>query len=73
MKNELEFRGVSKSFPGVKALSKVSFRIGHGEVHGLIGANGAGKSTLMKVLGGIHKASEGKCILMGLRSTSNPL
>ncbi|MDA0110069.1 ATP-binding cassette domain-containing protein [Vibrio sp. La 4.2.2] len=65
MKNELEFRGVSKNFPGVKALSKVSFRIGHGEVHGLIGANGAGKSTLMKVLGGIHKASEGEVHING--------
>ncbi len=66
MKNELEFRGVSKNFPGVKALSKVSFRIGHGEIHGLIGANGAGKSTLMKVLGGIHKASEGEVIINGV-------
>ncbi|WP_432459456.1 MULTISPECIES: ATP-binding cassette domain-containing protein [unclassified Agarivorans] len=59
MNNKLEFCDVSKNFPGVKALDAISFSIGHGEVHGLIGANGAGKSTLMKVLGGIYPASSG--------------
>ncbi|WP_394153635.1 L-arabinose ABC transporter ATP-binding protein AraG [Vibrio maritimus] len=65
MKNKLEFRGISKNFPGVKALKNVSFTIGHGEIHGLIGANGAGKSTLMKVLGGIHSSTEGEVLVNG--------
>lgn len=65
MKNTLEFRDVSKSFPGVQALDSINFSIGHGEVHGLIGANGAGKSTLMKVLGGIYPASSGEVIVNG--------
>ncbi len=65
MKNTLEFRDVSKSFPGVQALESINFSIGHGEVHGLIGANGAGKSTLMKVLGGIYPASSGEVIVNG--------
>ncbi|MFC1237517.1 sugar ABC transporter ATP-binding protein [Vibrio sp. F74] len=65
MKNQLEFRDVTKNFPGVKALDSISFAIGHGEIHGLIGANGAGKSTLMKVLGGIHPASSGQVVVNG--------
>ncbi|ENM5896928.1 sugar ABC transporter ATP-binding protein [Vibrio mimicus] len=65
MKNELEFRNICKSFLGVKALDNISFSIGYGEVHGLIGANGAGKSTLMKVLGGIHSSSKGQVIING--------
>ena len=50
----LEMRGISKSFPGVKALSDVNFSVRRGEIHCLVGENGAGKSTLMKVLSGIH-------------------
>ena len=46
----LELRGVSKSFPGVKALDDVSFSVRKGEVVGLIGENGAGKSTVLKIL-----------------------
>ncbi len=56
----LELRGISKAFPGVKALENVSFSIYPGEVHMLIGENGAGKSSLMKVLCGAYRADEGE-------------
>lgn len=56
----LELRGISKSFPGVKALDDVSFPIWPGEVHMLLGENGAGKSSLMKVLCGAYQADEGE-------------
>ncbi len=55
--------GISKSFPGVKALQNVSFSVNRGEVHGLVGENGAGKSTLMKVMSGVYKAEEGKIFI----------
>lgn len=51
----LEMRNISKSFPGVKALRNVNFRVRRGEIHCLVGENGAGKSTLMKVLSGVHR------------------
>ncbi|MFJ6749294.1 MULTISPECIES: multiple monosaccharide ABC transporter ATP-binding protein [unclassified Streptomyces] len=47
-------RSISKSFPGVKALSDVNLTVAPGEVHAICGENGAGKSTLMKVLSGVH-------------------
>ena len=50
----LEMRGITKTFPGVKALDNVNLRVEEGEIHALVGENGAGKSTLMKVLSGIH-------------------
>ncbi|MFJ7266844.1 multiple monosaccharide ABC transporter ATP-binding protein [Streptomyces sp. NPDC099050] len=50
----LEMRSISKSFPGVKALSDVNLTVASGEVHAVCGENGAGKSTLMKVLSGVH-------------------
>ncbi len=50
----LEMKNISKEFPGVKALSDVSFSVAHGEIHCLVGENGAGKSTLMKVLSGVY-------------------
>jgi putative multiple sugar transport system ATP-binding protein len=46
----LEMRGITKTFPGVKALENVNLRVESGEIHALVGENGAGKSTLMKVL-----------------------
>ena len=55
----LEMRGISKTFPGVKALSGVSFAAYGGEIHALMGENGAGKSTLMKVLSGAYLADPG--------------
>jgi ribose transport system ATP-binding protein len=61
----LELRGVSKTFPGVQALSDVQLDLRHGEVLALVGENGAGKSTLMKLLSGIHPADSGEFFLDG--------
>jgi rhamnose transport system ATP-binding protein len=55
----LEMRGVSKFFPGIKALEGVDFSMRSGEVHALVGENGAGKSTLVKVLTGVYRQSAG--------------
>lgn len=52
----LEMRGITKQFPGVKALDDVTFAVRKGEIHALCGENGAGKSTLMKVLSGVYPA-----------------
>ena len=51
----LSFRGIGKTFPGVKALTDMCFSLRKGEVHALVGENGAGKSTLMKILSGAYK------------------
>ncbi|MCD6122821.1 MAG: sugar ABC transporter ATP-binding protein [Spirochaetales bacterium] len=61
----LELKGITKYFPGIKALDRVDFTIKRGEVHSLIGENGAGKSTLVKVLTGIYQPDEGRIILNG--------
>ena len=55
----LEFRGITKEFPGVLALDKVSFGIQAGEIHALVGENGAGKSTLVKILTGVTAKDDG--------------
>lgn len=59
----LEFRNICKSFPGVKALSNMSFSVKQGSIHALMGENGAGKSTLLKILSGIHKPTEGSLFI----------
>lgn len=51
---------IEKSFPGVKALSNIDFKVRKGTVHALCGENGAGKSTLMKIINGIYKADSGQ-------------
>jgi ABC-type sugar transport system ATPase subunit len=60
-------RGISKSFPGVRALDDVRFTVNAGEVVGLLGENGAGKSTLMKILAGVYRADAGEVLLDGRR------
>lgn len=66
MEQELfRMEGISKSFPGVKALDKVSLTVNKGEVLGLVGENGAGKSTLMKILSGVYRADEGEIYIEG--------
>ena len=61
----IEMQGITKQFPGVKALDNVSFRLRSGEVMALLGENGAGKSTLMKVLSGVHNKDSGRMKVFG--------
>ncbi|MBI4922623.1 MAG: ATP-binding cassette domain-containing protein [Devosia nanyangense] len=63
----LEMRDITKTFPGVKALSNVNLSVEEGEIHAVVGENGAGKSTLMKVLSGVYPAGsyDGKIIYRG--------
>ncbi|MCD7868666.1 MAG: sugar ABC transporter ATP-binding protein [Clostridiales bacterium] len=69
----LELKGVSKSFPGVKALDNVQLSVRPGTVHALMGENGAGKSTLMKCLFGIYKMDAGEIFLEGEKiKVANP-
>ncbi|MBU2702227.1 ribose transport system ATP-binding protein [Sporomusaceae bacterium BoRhaA] len=63
----LTMKGITKTFPGVKALDKFDFVLKAGEVHALLGENGAGKSTLMKVLSGVYQADEGEILLNGMQ------
>jgi ribose transport system ATP-binding protein len=59
----LEMKNITKIFPGVRALDKVSLRLEEGEVLALLGENGAGKSTLIKVLGGAHSVDSGEIFI----------
>ncbi|WP_373893820.1 sugar ABC transporter ATP-binding protein [Virgibacillus sp. CBA3643] len=63
--NSIEMKGITKTFPGVKALDNVNLAVKNGTVHALMGENGAGKSTLMKILAGIYKPDSGEIILDG--------
>jgi ribose transport system ATP-binding protein len=61
----IELSGIGKTFAATRALDQVSFGIGAGAVHALVGENGAGKSTLMKILMGIHQPDQGEVRLAG--------
>jgi len=61
----LEMVGISKSFPGVRALTDVDLRVLPGRVHAIVGENGAGKSTLMKILAGVHQPDAGTLTVGG--------
>lgn len=61
----IRIRNITKTFPGVKALTDVSLDIYAGEAHSIVGENGAGKSTLMKVLGGVHTPDYGELEVKG--------
>jgi putative multiple sugar transport system ATP-binding protein len=63
----LEMRGITKTFPGVRALNNVNLTVEAGQIHALVGENGAGKSTLMKVLSGVypHGSYEGDIVFEG--------
>ncbi|GAB5097521.1 sugar ABC transporter ATP-binding protein [Caballeronia sp. HLA56] len=61
--NALEVKGISKTYPGVRALDRVEFSCAKGSVHALVGENGAGKSTLIKILSGATAPNEGQLIL----------
>ncbi|HET6436884.1 MAG TPA: sugar ABC transporter ATP-binding protein, partial [Anaeromyxobacter sp.] len=67
----LRMAGITKSFPGVRALERVDLDLQPSEVHALAGENGAGKSTLIKILSGVYRADEGEIWLRG-KKVVNP-
>ncbi len=73
----IELQGISKNFPGVKALDMVNLRIEKGQIHVLLGENGAGKSTLMKILYGMYVPNTGSILIHGepvvIRNTSEAI
>lgn len=66
--NIVEMKGISKLFPGVKALSNVDLDIRAGEVHALVGENGAGKSTIIKILMGVYDKTKGEIFINGKKT-----
>lgn len=73
MQELLRMEGITKTFPGVKALDNVNLSLNKGEVHALLGENGAGKSTLMKVLNGVegYKPDSGRIFVLGREAAIN--
>ena len=70
----LSLKGITKVFPGVKALDDVTINVERGTIHGLVGENGAGKSTLIKVLAGIYQPEKGEVVLEGeVRKFASPI
>ncbi|WP_070000074.1 ribose ABC transporter ATP-binding protein RbsA [Cellulosilyticum sp. I15G10I2] len=67
----LEMKGITKEFPGVKALNSVDFRIIRGKIMALLGENGAGKSTLMKILTGVYPKTQGSILYENEEVTFN--
>jgi ribose transport system ATP-binding protein len=63
--SSLELSGVSKRYPGVQALARVSFECRPGEIHAVLGENGSGKSTLLGIAGGAVMADESRVTIMG--------
>ena len=63
--NILKMEGISKSFPGVRALHNVDFVLRKGDIHALMGENGAGKSTLIKIINGVYEKDAGRIVLDG--------
>ncbi len=63
----VQCRGISKTFPGVNALTEVDFDLVAGEIHALVGENGAGKSTLVKILSGVYQPDAGELRVKGQR------
>src|SRR3546814_13135022 len=61
----LRLEAITKEFPGVRALSNVSFDLHRGEVHAVCGENGAGKSTLMKIISGVYQPTSGTIVYKG--------
>jgi ribose transport system ATP-binding protein len=70
----LELSGISKRYPGVQALARVSLECRPGEIHAVLGENGSGKSTLLGIAGGAIKADEGRIAIMGeILTDADPL
>lgn len=65
MDGYLQFKGISKQFPGVQALDNISLSVKEGSIHGLVGENGAGKSTLLKILSGAYIPTKGSIFIGG--------
>lgn len=63
----VSIRGVSKSYPGVRALANITMEIGQGSIHGLAGENGSGKSTLLRILAGLERNDSGEIEVYGRR------